>query len=107
MLDRRTLAGPAVASQPKSLSRSPRFEFGRMRNTNRRKTAGIAIPTTRVAAYLVQPATDLDFRLDPFGGVFGEYFEFPAVDTAKSKDVPLGLSGLYRKTPDGRAMRRS
>jgi hypothetical protein len=70
-----------------------------MRYTNGRKTASIAIPTTRLAVYLVQPATDLVFRLDASGGVFGEYFEFPAVDTAKSKDVPLGLSGIHRKTP--------
>ena len=72
-----------------------------MRSTNGGKTASIAIPTKRFATYLAQPATDLVFRLDLFGGVFGEYFEFPAVDTAKSKDVPLGLSGIHRKTPVG------
>ena len=72
-----------------------------MRNTDGRKTTSVAIPTTRFAAYLVQPATDLVFRLDLVGRVFGEYFEFPAVDAAKSKDVPLGLSGIHRKTPDG------
>ena len=77
-----------------------------MQNTNGRKTASIAIPTTRLAAYLVQPATDLVFRLDPFGGVVGEYFVSRAVDTAKSKDVPSGLSGLHRKTPDGGGLRR-
>ena len=90
----------AVGSQAESVSRGLRLEFLRMRNTNGGKTASSAIPTTRFAAYLVQPATDLIFRLDPVGGVFGKYFVFPAVDTAKGKDVPLGLSGLHRKTPD-------
>src|SRR6516225_4337030 len=99
MLVRRTLSRPAVTSQTKSLSRSPRFELRRMRNTNGGETASIAIPTARFAAYFVQPGTDLVFSLDPFGGVFGEYFVFPAVDAAKSKDVPLGLSGIHRKTP--------
>src|SRR5215469_9523189 len=79
------------ASQTKPLSGSPRFELGRMRNTNRRKTAGIAIPATRFAAYFVQPATDSIFRLDPFGGIFSKDFESPADDTMKSKDVPLRL----------------
>ena len=40
-----------------------------------------------------------------FGGVIGKYFVFSAVDTAKSKDVPSGLSDLHRKTPDGGARR--
>ena len=51
----------SAASQTKSLSRSARFELRRMRNTNRRKIASIAISTTRFATYLVQPATDLVF----------------------------------------------
>jgi len=72
-----------------------------MQNTNRRKTAGIAIPTTRIAPYLIYAVTDSVFRLDALGGILGEYFEFPAVDTTKSKDVPLGLSGAHRKTPYG------
>ena len=37
---------------------------------------------------------------DVFGGVVGEHFIFPAVDTTKRKDVPLGLSRIHRKTPD-------
>jgi len=41
-----------------------------------------------------------------FGGVIGEYFVVSAVDTAKSKDVPSGLSGLHRKTSDGGAEAR-
>jgi len=72
-----------------------------MRNTNGRKTASIAIPTTRFAAYLVQPATDLVLKDNSFGRVVGEYFAFPAVDTPKSKDVPPGLSGIHRKNPYG------
>ncbi len=52
----------SAASQTKSLSRSARFELRRMRNTNGRKIASIAISTTRFATYLVQPATDLVFR---------------------------------------------
>ena len=50
---------------------------------------------------MVQPASDLVFRLDAIGGVSGEYFVFPAVDAAKCKDVPLRLSALHRKTPVG------
>ena len=77
-----------------------------MRNTNGGKTASIAIPTARFTAYLVQPASDLVFALDAVGGVSGENFVFPAVGTAKCKDVPLRLSGLHRKTPDGGGLRR-
>ena len=77
-----------------------------MHNTNGRKTAGIAIPTARIAPYLIYPVTDSVFRNGVFGEVIGEYFVFSAVDTAKSKHVPSGLSGLHRKTSDGGAMRR-
>src|SRR6516162_6576438 len=101
MLGRRSLRRPAVASQTESLPRSPRFELRRMRNTNSGKAASIAIPATRFAAYFIQPATDLIFKLDPFGGIFSKDFEFPADDTTKSKDVPLRLSDLHRKTPYG------
>jgi hypothetical protein len=83
------------------MTRSPRFEFRRMQYTNGRKTASIAIPTTRFAAYLVQPATDLVFKDNSFGRVVGEYFVLPTVDTTKSKDISLGLSGIHRKTPYG------
>ena len=93
-------------SQPESLPRSPRLRVRQLRNTNRGKTTSIATPTTRIAPDLVYPATDSVFRNDVFGGVIGEYFVFSAVDTAKSKDVPSGLSGLHRKTSDGGAMRR-
>jgi hypothetical protein len=96
-----TLSRPAVRSHTKALSPSPRFELRRMRNTNGRKTAGIAIPTARIAPYFVYPSTNLPFKLDALGGIVGEYFMFPAVDTTKSKDVPLGLSGIHRKTPYG------
>jgi hypothetical protein len=72
-----------------------------MRNTKGGKTASIAIPATRFAAYFVQSATDSIFRLDPFGGIFSKGFEFPADDTTKSKDEPLRLSDLHRKTPYG------
>src|SRR6516165_11814195 len=72
-----------------------------MRNTNGRKTAGIAIPTARIADYLVDPSTNPLFSLDALARILGEYFVFPAVDTAKCKDVPLRLSGLHRKTPVG------
>ena len=91
----------SLAPRTSALSSSPRFDFRRMRNTNGRKTASIAIPTTRFAAYLVKPATNLVFKDNSFGRVVGGYFEFPAVDTAKCKDVPLRLSGLHRKTPVG------
>jgi len=74
-----------------------------MRNTNSRKTTNIATPTTRITPYLIYAVTDSVFRSDVFGGVIGEYFVVSAVDTAKSKDVPSGLSGLHRKTPDGGA----
>lgn len=40
-----------------------------------------------------------------FGGVISEYFVLSTVDAAKGKDVPSGLSGLHRKTPDGGARR--
>ena len=106
MPGRRILRRLGVASQTASLSRSPRFELRRMRNTNRGETASIAIPTTRLAAYLVQPATDLVFKDNSFGRVLGEYFVLLAVDAAKCKDVPLRLSGLHRKTPDGGGLRR-
>ena len=59
----------------------------------------IYIQTLR-AKYAV---TDSVFRNDVFGGVIGEYFVLSAVDAAKGKDVPSGLSGLHRKTPDGGA----
>jgi hypothetical protein len=72
-----------------------------MRNTNSRKTTNIATPTTRITPYLIYAVTDSVFRSDVFGGVIGEYFVFSAVDTTKGKDVPSGLSGLHRKTPDG------
>jgi hypothetical protein len=72
-----------------------------MRNTNGRKTASIAIPTTGIAAYFVYAAADLVLRFDGFGRILAEYLEFPAVDTAKNEDVPLGLSGVHRKTPYG------
>jgi hypothetical protein len=66
-----------------------------MQHTNSGKTASIATPTTRIAPYLVYPSTNLLFKLDALGGILGEYFVFAAVDTTKSKDVPLGLSGLH------------
>ena len=106
MLGRRTLARAAVASQPKSLSRSPRFRLLRLQNTNGRKTTNVSPPTTRIARYLIYAVTDSVFRRDVFGGVIGEYFVFSAVDTTKSKNVPSGLSGLHRKTPDGGGLRR-
>ena len=43
-----------------------------MRNANGGETASISIPTTRFAAYLVQPATDLVFKDNSFGRVVGE-----------------------------------
>ena len=89
----------SLASQ--TMTRSPRFEFRGMRNTNGRKTASIALPSTRIAPYSVYPSTNLLFKLDALGGILGEYFVFAAVDTTKSEDVPLRLSGLHRKTPVG------
>ena len=106
MLGRRSLRRTADASQTESLSRSPRFRLLRMRNTNGRKTTNVSPPTTRIARYLIYAVTDSVFRNDVFGGVIGKYFVFSAVDTAKSKDVPSGLSGLHRKTPDGGGLRR-
>ena len=106
MLGRRTLRRPAAASQPKSLSRSPRFRLLRLQNTNGRKTTNVSPPTTRIARYLIYAVTDSVFRRDVFGGVIGEYFVFSAVDTTKSKNVPSGLSGLHRKTSDGGAEAR-
>ena len=79
MLDR-PIARPAVASQTQSLSCSPRFEVRRMRNANGRKTPSVAVPTTRIAAYLEGPSTSLLLRLDAFARISGEYFEFPAVE---------------------------
>jgi len=87
--------------QTKSLYRSPRLQFHRMRNTNGRKTASIAPPVTRIAAYLVDPTADLLLRLHAVARILGKYFVFPAVDAAKCKDVPLRLSGLHRKAPVG------
>jgi len=101
MLDRGTLRRLAVASQTEPLSRSPRFRLLRMRNTNSRKTTNIATPTTRITPYLIYAITDSIFRRDVFGGVVGEHVVFAAVDATKGKDVPSGLSGLHRKTPDG------
>jgi hypothetical protein len=72
-----------------------------MGNTNGRKTASIATPATRIAPYLVYPVADSVFMNDVFGAIVGEHLVFPAVDTAKSKDVPLGLPGIHRKTPYG------
>jgi len=92
---------PAAASQPWSLSRSPRLGFRRMRNTNGRKTASITRPTTRIAAYLVDPSANPLLRLHAVAGILGEYSVFPAVDATKCKDVPLRLSCLHRKTPVG------
>ena len=106
MLGRRSIRRPAVASQTESLPRSPRLTVRQLRNTNRGKTASIAIPATRIAPYLIYPATDSVFRNDVFGEVIGEYFVFSAVDTAKSKNIPSGLSSPHRKTSDGGAMRR-
>ena len=103
MLGRRSLRRHAVASQTESLPRSPRLTLRQLRNTNRGKATSIATPTTGIAPYLVYPVADSVFRSDVFGGVIGEYFVFSAVDTAKSKDVPSGLSGLHRKIPDGGA----
>jgi hypothetical protein len=42
----------------------------------------------------------LVFRLDVFGRVGSKYFVIPAIDTAKSKDVALGISGIHGKTPE-------
>jgi hypothetical protein len=91
----------AAASQPCSLSRSPGLEFRRMRNTNGRKTASIALPTAQIAAYLVDPSANPLLRLHAVAGILGEYSVFPAVDAAKCKDIPLRLSCLHRKTPVG------
>ena len=106
MLGRRSLRRPAVASQTQSLPRSLRLTVRQLRNTNRGKTVYIATPAARIAPYLIYPVTDSVFRNGVFGEVIGEYFVFSAVDTAKSKHVPSGLSGLHRKTSDGGAMRR-
>src|SRR5215472_6639688 len=103
MLDRRTLRRLAVASQTQSLSRSPRLRLLGRRNRNGRKTTNIATPTTRIARNLIYALTDSVFRRDVFGGVLGEHVVSATVDTAKSKDVPSGLSGLHRKIPDGGA----
>ena len=78
-----------------------------MRNANGRKTTNVAIPTTRIAPYLIYAVTDSFFGNDVFGWVVGAYFVIPGLDTTKDKDVAPDLSGLYRKAPDGRAMRRS
>ena len=72
-----------------------------MHNTNGRKTAGIAIPATRIAPYLVYPVADSVFMNDVFGAVVGDHFIFAAVDTTKRKDAPLGLSRIHRKTSYG------
>ena len=90
---------PAAASQPCSLSRSPRLECRRMRNTNGRKTASIALPTTRIAAYVVDPSANPRLRLQAAARILREYSVFPAVDAAKCKEIPLRLSCLHRKTP--------
>ena len=71
-----------------------------MHNTNGRKTAGIAIPATRIAPDFVYPVADSVFMNDVFGAVVGEHFIFPAVDTTKRKDVPL-VFPYSRKTPYG------
>jgi hypothetical protein len=88
MLVRRTLSRPAVTSQTKSLSRSPRFELRRMRNTNGGETASIAIPTARFAAYFVQPGTDLVFSLDPSVGYLANTSYFPQLMQRKVRTYP-------------------
>ena len=50
---------------------------------------------------MIYAITDSIFRRDVFGGVVGEHVVFAAVDATKGKDLPSGLSGLHRKTPDG------
>ena len=39
------------------------------------------------------------FRLEGLGGIAGECFVSPAIDTAKREDVPVGLHAKHRKTP--------
>src|SRR6516162_6546801 len=88
MPGRRILRRLGVASQTASLSRSPRFELRRMRNTNGGETASIAIPTTRLAACLVQPVTDWSSGSISSVGYLANTSYFPQLIQRKVRTYP-------------------
>lgn len=90
-------------SAPRS---SPRFKVHRVSNSNGGLTANVATPSTRIAGYLIYPSTNLVFWLGTLCWILREYFGFSAVDATKGKHVPVGPSGVHRKTPEGAGTRR-
>ena len=95
----------AIASPSSSLTTSISpcrylgFKFRRVGNTNCRNAACIAPPATIIAAYLIDPRSDLVLWDNVLRRILGKNFRLATVHAAKRQNVSLGLSGVHGKIP--------